>query len=113
MQRPVLSAGLIGDVADDLWSADIGILPGLRRPTQYNYRLFYHGFLRTCSGDNCVFALPAPPAHEQELPEPKYPMIGTFPACCARKLHLDRDQETAAPTTPRGQCAKMPAPKLV
>jgi hypothetical protein len=58
MQRPVLSAGLIGDVADDLWSADIDILPGLRRPTQYNYRLLYHGFLRTCSGDNCVSALP-------------------------------------------------------
>jgi len=58
MQRPVLSAGLIGDVAHDLWSADIGILPGLRRPTQYNYRLLYHGFLRTCSGDSCVSELP-------------------------------------------------------
>jgi hypothetical protein len=23
------------------------------RPTQYNYRLSYHGILRTCSGDNC------------------------------------------------------------
>jgi len=57
MQRPVLSAGVmkdlddagprelgscevgIGDVADHVCSADIGILPGLRRPTQYNYRL--------------------------------------------------------------------------
>jgi len=47
-----------GDVADDVWSPDIGILPGLGRPTQYNYRLSYHCFLRTCSGDNCVSALP-------------------------------------------------------
>jgi hypothetical protein len=25
------------------------------------------------------------------------PMIGSFPACCALELHIDRDQQTAAP----------------